>query len=76
MRSLFIAPHPIDGFVFVDTAGEKFLITNNGFAVTDIETADLEQVSFDISVQAVMNNALSVIDNASVEIEEAIQNFE
>lgn len=76
MRSVFIAPSPLEGYVFINSAGEKFLITNDGFAVTEIETADLEQVSFDISVQAIKDNALSVMNAASVEIEEAIANFE
>lgn len=76
MRSVFIAPSPLEGYVFINTEGEKFLITNSGFAVTKIETDDLEQVSFDIAVQAVMDNALTLIDQASEEIKEAIQNFE
>ena len=76
MRSLFIAPSPLEGYVFINTAGEKFLITNSGFAVTKIETDDLEQVSFDISVQAVLISASALIYEASEEIKEAIQNFE
>jgi hypothetical protein len=76
MRSLFNAPNEIEGFVFINEAGEKYLLTNNEFSPTDIETIDDDIVSFDLSVQATVDNALAKLNEIKAEIQTAIENFE
>lgn len=76
MRSLFIAPSPLEGYVFVNENDEQYLITNDGYILTDIETPDLVQVSFDISVQSVVDNCIGNLQMIQEEIQQAIENFE
>lgn len=73
MRSLFESEQ---GKVFVNSTDEKYLLTDNGFMPTDIETDDLEQIRIDITVQGTIDNAQLKFDSIKAEIAEAIQNFE
>lgn len=75
-RKLFIAPAPLKGFIFKNSAGEKTLITNDTFTPWEDDEADLEQAPFDISVQANIDNVQSKINSAREEIQQAIENFE
>lgn len=76
MRSVFIAPSPLDGYVFIDSNGSKMLITNDTFAPSDLDEDALERVPFDISVQAKINNLITKVIAANVEIGIAILNYE
>lgn len=76
MRSVFIAPSPLEGYVFIDSNESKMLITNDTFAPSSLDESELEQVAFDTSVQSKINNLLSKVLAANIEISTAMLNYE
>ena len=73
MRALFQTE---DGHIFINSEDEKFLITENGFMPTEIETEGLEPKSFDMDIQVLIDNIQLKLNLIKAEIAEAIANFE
>lgn len=64
-----------DGFI-LDNAGEKYLIDATGVVKTSSDTDGLEETTFDIVVQALLDNAASTIITLQNIVQTEMENFE
>jgi hypothetical protein len=87
-RKLIKAPAPYSGYVLRSEDGMNYLITDQCVSVsslTDSEIDEAEAISFDITIQGVIDNAKTnyseivseeTVEAISLEIQTAIENFE
>ena len=66
----------IEGGFILDNAGSLFTINNEGVIKTTADTSTLEEVSFDIEVQTMLDNAKNVIEELQAIVQTEIENFE
>lgn len=66
----------IEGGFILDNAGSLFQITNEGVIKTTANTSSLEEVSFDIEVQAMLDNAANTIQELQEIVQSEIENFD